>query len=48
MGQRLERVLGIQLQTWLNMQAAVDIYDAVHSPQARQIARLKPLRVPAA
>jgi addiction module HigA family antidote len=48
MGLRLERVLGIGLQTWLNLQAAVDIYDAVHSPEARQIARLKPLRTSAA
>jgi len=48
MGLRLERVLGIRLQTWLNLQAAVDIYDAVHSPEARQIARLKPLRTSAA
>jgi plasmid maintenance system antidote protein VapI len=28
MGLRLERVLGIRLPTWLNIQAAVDIYDA--------------------
>ncbi len=47
MGLRLERVLGIRLQAWLNLQAAVDIYDAVHSPEARQIARLKPLRTSA-
>lgn len=44
MGLRLERVLGISLQTWLNLQAAVDIFDAVHSPEARHIAKLKPLR----
>jgi addiction module HigA family antidote len=48
MGLRLERVLDISLQTWLNLQAAVDIYDAVHSPEARQIAKLKPLRISAA
>ncbi len=48
MGMRLERVLGVSLQTWLNLQAAVDIYDALHSPEARQISKLKPLRMPAA
>jgi addiction module HigA family antidote len=48
MGLRLERVLGISLQTWINLQAAVDIYDAVHSDEARKIARLKPLRRSAA
>jgi antitoxin HigA-1 len=48
MAMRLERVLGISLQTWLNLQAAVDIYNAVHSAEARQIAKLKPLRTSAA
>ncbi|MGH7660984.1 MAG: HigA family addiction module antitoxin [Vulcanimicrobiaceae bacterium] len=48
MAMRLQRVLGVSLQTWLNLQAAVDIYDAVHSPEARQIAKLKPLRTSAA
>ncbi len=48
MAMRLERVLGVSIQTWLNLQAAVDIYDALHSPQAKDIARLKPIRRPAA
>ncbi|MBV8151947.1 MAG: HigA family addiction module antidote protein [Candidatus Eremiobacteraeota bacterium] len=48
MAMRLERVLRVSLQTWLNLQAAVDIYDAIHSPEARQIAKLKPLRTSAA
>jgi plasmid maintenance system antidote protein VapI len=48
MAMRLERVLGVGMQTWLNLQAAVEIYDALHSPQAKQIAKLKPLRKPAA
>lgn len=48
MAMRLERVLGVSMQTWLNLQAAVDIYDALHSPKAKQIAKLKPLRRPAA
>lgn len=29
---------------WRNLQAVVDIYDALHSPVAKGIARLKPLR----
>ena len=48
MAMRLERVLGVSMQTWLNLQAVVDIYDALHSPVAKDIARLKPLRKPAA
>ncbi|HVA37290.1 MAG TPA: HigA family addiction module antitoxin [Candidatus Dormibacteraeota bacterium] len=45
MAMRLERVLGVDAQTWLNLQLAVDMYDAQHGPEAKQIARLKPLRV---
>ena len=45
---RLERVLGVSMKTRLNLQAAVEIYDALHSPKAKQIAKLKPLRRPAA
>jgi antitoxin HigA-1 len=45
---RLERVLGVSMQTWLNLQTAVDIYDALHSPSAKEIAKLRPLRRPAA
>jgi addiction module HigA family antidote len=48
MAMRLERVLGVGMQTWLNLQTAVDIYDALHSEEAKQIAKLKPLREPAA
>ena len=48
MAMRLERVLGVSMQTWLNLQSAIDIYDALHSAEARDIARLKPLRKPAA
>ena len=48
MAMRLERVLGVSMQTWLNLQAAVDIYDALHSGEAKEIAKLKPLRKPAA
>ncbi|HVA33418.1 MAG TPA: HigA family addiction module antitoxin, partial [Candidatus Baltobacteraceae bacterium] len=45
MALRLERVLGVDAQTWMNLQFAVDMYDARHDPEARRIARLKPLRV---
>lgn len=45
---RLERVLGASMQTRLNLQAALDIFDALHSPQAKHIAKLRPLRKPAA
>ncbi len=48
MAMRLERVLGVSVQTWLNLQAAVEIYDALHSPKAKEIAKLKPLPRPAA
>jgi len=44
MAMRLERVLGVGMQTWLNLQTAVDIYDALHSEEAKHIAKLKPLR----
>lgn len=41
---RLERVLGPSAGFWLNAQCAVDLYDAMHSPVAKVISRLKPLR----
>jgi addiction module HigA family antidote len=44
MALRLERVLGVDAQTWMNLQLAVDMYDAQHSSEAKLIARLKPLR----
>lgn len=44
MALRLERVLGVDAQTWMNLQLAVDMYDAQHSPEARRIARLRPVR----
>lgn len=40
---RLERVLGPSAGFWLNAQQAVDLYDALHSPAAKAIAKLKPL-----
>lgn len=44
MAMRLERVIGVDAQTWLNLQLAVDLYDAVYGPEAKEIAKLKPLR----
>jgi len=41
---RLSRVLGTTPDLWLNMQQAVDLYDAIHSPTSKAIARLEPLR----
>ena len=40
---RLERLLGVEAQFWLNLQLAWDLYHAVHSPAARRIQRIKPL-----
>lgn len=42
---RLERLFGVQAQTWLNMQLAWDLYHAQRSPGAREIRRLKPIDV---
>ncbi len=41
---RLARVLGTTPDLWLNMQQAVDLYDATHSSASKEIARLEPLR----
>lgn len=41
---RLERLLGIEAQFWLNLQLAWDLYHATHSPAARRIRQIKPLR----
>ena len=40
---RLGQVLGTGPEVWLNMQLAVDLYDAMHSPKAAQIATLERL-----
>ncbi len=45
MALRLERVLGVDAQTWMNLQLAVDLHDAQFGPEAKRISRLKPLRV---
>ncbi len=42
---RLERLLGMDAQFWLNLQLAWDLYQAKHSPAAKAIGRIK--RLPA-
>lgn len=41
---RLERLLGVEAQFWLNLQLAWDLYHAAHSPAAREIQQIKPLK----
>jgi addiction module HigA family antidote len=41
---RLERVLGPSAALWLRMQMIVDLWDLQHSPKAKAIAKLKPLK----
>lgn len=43
---RLERVFGTSAQLWLNMQAAVDLWDATHSKAYAEIKKLKQLPQP--
>jgi antitoxin HigA-1 len=40
---RFSRALGTTPEFWLNMQLAIDLWDALHSPSAKQIAKIKPL-----
>ena len=42
---RLERLLGMPAQLWMNLQLGWDLYHAAHSPAASAIRRIKPLRV---
>jgi len=39
---RFERALGFSVESWLRMQLAVDIYDALHGPAAKSVASIKP------
>jgi addiction module HigA family antidote len=41
---RLERLLGVEAQFWLNLQLAWDLYHARRSPQTKTIRRIHPLR----
>ncbi len=41
---RFERALGASAGFWLNLQQIVDLFDAMHSENAKIIKRIKPLR----
>ncbi len=41
---RLERLLGVEAQFWLNLQLAWDLYHAKHSLAAKAIAKIRPLK----
>jgi addiction module HigA family antidote len=40
---RLARLFGMQAQTWLNMQLAWDLYEAMHSKASREINKIRRL-----
>ncbi len=40
---RLERLLGIEAEFWLNLQLVWDLYQVKHSPAAKEIAKVKKL-----
>lgn len=40
---RLERALGFKAESWLRMQLAVDMFDALHGPASRAVANIKPI-----
>ena len=42
---RLERLLGVEAQFWLNLQLAWELYHAQRSPAAAAIRRIEPLPV---
>lgn len=39
---RFERALGFAAESWLRMQLAVDMYDALRGPAAKSVAKIKP------
>src|ERR1035441_963651 len=39
---RFERALGFSAESWLRMQLTLDMYDALHGPAAKSVARIKP------
>ncbi len=45
---RLERLLGMEAQFWMNLQLAWDLYHAQQSKSAKDIRKIKPLRRSAA
>jgi len=40
---RLARLTGTEAEFWLNLQQAVDLWDAVHSDEASEIEKIQPL-----
>jgi len=42
---RLSKFTGTEPEFWLNLQQAVDLWDALHSEQARDLERIKPAQV---
>lgn len=40
---RLERLFGVSAQFWMNLQLAVDLYEAQHSKLAAEIRKIRPL-----
>jgi addiction module HigA family antidote len=39
---RLGRLFGTTPDVWLNLQLACDLWDALHAPKAKDIAKIKP------
>lgn len=42
---RLARFTGTEPEFWLNLQQAVDLWDAMHSEQAAELERIQPAQV---
>jgi addiction module HigA family antidote len=40
---RLSKAFGTTSDLWLNIQRMTDLYEALHSPKAKDIARIKPI-----
>jgi addiction module HigA family antidote len=42
---RFAKFTGTEAEFWLNLQQAVDLWDALHSDQAKELERIKPAHV---
>lgn len=40
---RFERALGLSAESWMRMQMAVDMYDALHQKVGKAVDRIKPI-----
>jgi plasmid maintenance system antidote protein VapI len=40
---RFERALGFRAESWMRMQLAVDLYDAMHGRAGKAVGRIKPI-----